>query len=508
MAATGIFYQKIKRIIQLIILLSLYNIITMKNIAIAFFIFILLFIINFCLMAQVNVKNNGIAYISGTPDILFINGSFTNASGAAFTNNGNFYVKQDIANDQAAMAAGTGILYLNGTSTQTISGTQTFKTFDLVTNNTAGFTLNNNLSSSGTHTYTAGLITTSATPKYMIYESGSTYTGNNDSRHVNGWVKKIGGTDFAFPVGNATYQRTIDLTSLTASSEFDAKYFDGPSPNNTSLSPPLVLVDVDEYWTINKISGGSAIVTMNWDNSKVPVPQVLTSNIRAAYYNNIFWASIGGSGTGNVATTGSVTSNSVSAFDNAFTLGSTAFVLPLSIVNFTGIRVSNYNKLNWVIENEANVLHYELERSTNAVNFTTINIQKAKNNNSTSLYSFNDVAPMQNKVFYRLRCTDINRQIKYSDIVVISSLQDVSKDFYVIKNPVADKIDIYAGDIIKGIYNYTIVNNAGQVVQSGTLDIKYSGIHTIKLKAYLPSGIYMVVVRNAANILQKNILKE
>ena len=250
--------------------------------------FYFIFFFNFCLKAQVTVQNNGIAFISSSSDIVFINGSLNNATGAALTNNGSLYVNQDVTNNQASMSAGTGTLYLNGTAMQTIAGAQTFKTFNLITNNSAGFTLNNNLSASGLHTFTTGHITTSAAPNFMIYESGASYNGDNDSKHVNGLVKKNGSTDFIFSVGNGTYERTIALTNLTAISKFNVKYFDGPTPNTSSLFPPLVLIDVNEYWTINKISGNSARVAMNWDNSKVPVPQVLTSNIRATYYNNSF----------------------------------------------------------------------------------------------------------------------------------------------------------------------------------------------------------------------------
>lgn len=457
--------------------------------------------------AQEALTNTGNLQIyTGAEVVVF--GSFNNASGAALTNNGRLYVSQNITNNQASMAAGTGTLYLNGTATQTIAGAQTFKTFNLVTNNSAGFTLNNNLSASGLHTYTAGLITPSAAPNFMIYESGASYTGDNDSKHVNGWVKKNGNSDFIFPVGNGTYERTIALTGLTTTSEFNVKYFDGPTPNTSSLFPPLVLVDVNEYWTINKISGGSAMVAMNWDNSKVPVPQVLTSNIRAVYYNDSFWASIGGTGTGNTATTGAVTSNSVSAFNNTFTLGSVAYVLPLNIVSFDGKRNGTYNKLNWTINNETGVKQYQLQRSNDAVNFTTINVQAAKNNGGIELYAYDDVAAMQDKVYYRLRCVNNNGEILYSGIVVIAQSANDRKDFYVIKNPVAEKIDIYAAAAIKGTYTYTLTNNAGQIVQIGKLDIRNEGVYTINLQNYLSSGMYVLVVTNGENVLQKNILKD
>jgi len=481
----------------------------MKTIILTILFFFLLLVINCCLMAQVTVQNNGIVGVpvSGT---LYINGALINASGAALTNNGNLYVRQNITNNQAAMATGTGTLYLNGASAQTLNGTQPFKTYNLVTNNAAGITLNNNLSVAALHTFSAGLIATSATPNYLIYEAGSSYSGDDDSKHVTGWVKKLGNTNFVFPVGNAAYERTVALTNLTAASEFDVRHYNGPTPNKNNLFSPVVLIDTNEYWRINKISGANARVLMNWDNTKIPVPQVLVTGIRVGYYNGSFWTSISaaGSTTGTVAATGTVFSNSVSAFNNNFTIASTSWVLPLDIISFTGNRTGNYNRLNWTIANELNVDHYELQRSNDAINFATINVQQAKNNNITALYSYDDVAAIQNKVYYRLRCVDINGQEKYSGIVIISTAQDTRKDFYVIKNPVSDRIDIYAGSQVKGSYTYSIANSAGQVVQSGVLDIRNEGVQTIKLQTFLPTGVYMLLVRNADNTLQKSILKQ
>src|SRR6266487_5745603 len=176
-------------------------------------IFSFLLFFSFCIIsiAQTAVTNAGTLYISTSSDILHITGDFTNNSGSALTNNGNLYVKQNLSNGQSAMAVGTGTLYLNGTSAQTVSGSQPFKTYNFVSNNSSGITLNNNLSVSGTHTFTSGLITTSATPNYLIYETGSSYSGNGDTKHVNGWVKKSGNTNFTFPVGDNTYERNIAL---------------------------------------------------------------------------------------------------------------------------------------------------------------------------------------------------------------------------------------------------------------------------------------------------------
>src|SRR5437764_2683690 len=280
-------------------------------------------------MAQTAVTNTGILKIS-TGSTFYAGGNFTNNSSSSLTNNGNLYVKGNVSNGQASMSIGSGDLHLNGTSAQTVSGTQKFNTFDLETNNSSGITLNNDLSVSGTHTFTAGLVSTSATPNYLIYEAGSSYTGANDSKHVNGWVKKTGGTNFTFPVGNNSYLRAISL-NISSSSEFNVRYYI-VNPTTSPVSVPLVVVDPNEYWMLNKVSGGSATVAMNWDNPKVVFPNWQIADIKTSSYDGSKWVSEGGTATGNSTTQGNITSASAT-FNRAFTLGSVHFPLPLTLVS-------------------------------------------------------------------------------------------------------------------------------------------------------------------------------
>lgn len=457
--------------------------------------------------AQVDLYNTGTLYISTGADTLHINGNLTNTSTAALSNNGKIYVKQNLVNDQASMSAGTGALYLNGTAAQTVSGTQIFKTYNLFTNNTTGITLNNDLSVAGTHTFSAGMINTSATPNYMIYEAGSSYTGSADDRHVIGWVKKTGNTDFIFPVGNNLYQRTIALINLTASGQFNVKYNRGITPNYTSRFDPLVIVDSSEYWTINKVIGAAAMVAMNWDNSKVPFPNIQVSSVRVANYDgSVFWRSIGGTGSGSALTTGNVTSNSVSVFNNNFTFGSVSYVLPLNIISFTAQRMTAYTRLNWTIGNEMNVVRYELQRSDDGTNFYTIAVRSAYNRNNTEMYSYDDNSILQGTVFYRLKINKTSNQVNYSHLVVVR--ENSSKNFYVITNPVNTSIEIHADATVNGIYSYTISNMDGQVMQSGMLDIKYAGIQSIKLNTVFAPGAYILDVKNEMHRLQKTIIKK
>ncbi len=221
--------------------------------------------------AQVDLQNTGTVFIT-TGSTLYINGSFTNTSAGALTNNGSFYVRQNITNGQTSMPVGTGTLYLTGGISQTIGGTQPYRANNLQTNS-VGITLANNLHVSGLHTYTAGVISTGV--NYLVYESGSSHSGSVDAAHVNGWVKRLGSTNFTYPTGNGTYLRPLTLTNLSAVSEFNVKYFN-TTPNLNNLQTPLVTVDPNEYWDITRVSGGTAQVALNWDDSKIAFPNFAT----------------------------------------------------------------------------------------------------------------------------------------------------------------------------------------------------------------------------------------
>src|SRR5688500_5808831 len=85
------------------------------------------------------------------------NMDFTNASSRILVNNGTLYLNGNIVNDEVAMSAGTSTLHINGSSAQVLSGTAPFRAFNIITNNPAGITLNQNLQVSGVHQYSNGL---------------------------------------------------------------------------------------------------------------------------------------------------------------------------------------------------------------------------------------------------------------------------------------------------------------------------------------------------------------
>lgn len=441
--------------------------------------------------AHSQVTNTGILYIKSNSDIFCSAGDFTNTSVASFTNNGSFYVKGNLSNSQSSMSAGSGTLFLNGSSAQAVNGSQPFLTYNLNTNNSAGITLNNNISVSGTHTFTAGVITTSATPNYLIYESGSSCTGASDTKHVNGWVKKSGSTNFAFPTGNGVYLRDITLQNLSASSEFDVRY-SGATFNATSVLYPIASMNPMEHWTVNKILGGTAQVKLNWDSGKVPFPNYLVPDLRAALYSGTQWTDQGGTASGSVATTGVITSNSLSSFGR-MAIGSISFPLPLKFIGISATLENSSARIKWKTVNEVSVENYNVQRSVDGINFSNIATIKALNGDLQS-YEYLDMNLASSKLYYRIRSNDIDGKKTYSVTVAIKP-GNVQR-MVVANNPVANVIQLQTQHMSRSVYFYQLINANGQVCRKGSFLCEGSEMITIPVNTISP-GAYTLLVFNS-----------
>lgn len=467
--------------------------------------FLFLIVIGVRSNAQVGLQNTGNIQFHTGASVNCL-GNFTNTSSGALTNNGSLYVRGNITNDQAGMAVGTGTLHLNGTSAQSLGGAQPFRTYHLNTNNTAGITLNSNLTVSGVHTFTNGLIATSATPNYLVYEAGSSYSGATDSRHVTGWVKKNGNTNFDFPVGDATYLRSAGIINLTATSEFNCHYYT-PTANIFNLTAPLVQVNSREYWQIDEISGSDAQVVLNWDHSKVLFDNVLISEIRVGVYFGGSWVSAGGYASGNILTTGTVVSNIGNAFAGPMTFGYGADVLlPLKIISFTGERRSGTSYLQWITTNEKDVDDFEIQRSYDGITFVTIGHLPARNTSRQEQYNYEDRSPLQGIAYYRIKSVDTDNKFSYTKIVAVSENQFSNNSFLVL-NPARSVITIFNKSGYEGQFEYRLFNTGGQLVLKGNVNMSLNSSAVLPV-ASQSAGVYVLELSNSKTRFRQKVLIE
>jgi hypothetical protein len=100
------------------------------------------------------------------------------------------------------------------------------------------------------------------------------------------------------------------------------------------------------------------------------------------------------------------------------------FTLPVTLVNFRGEQNGSVNKLLWSTSTEANNKGFELERSADGINFTSLGFiaSKAENGNSSTAinYNFDDTRPMTGTNYYRLKQLDKDGRYGYSNTVLLT----------------------------------------------------------------------------------------
>ena len=206
------------------------------------------------------------------------------------------------------------------------------------------------------------------------------------------------------------------------------------------------------------------------------------------------WTNAGGNATGNVSTTGAITSPSVSSF-GAFTFGSLNFSLPMNFINVTAKRMNKYSVVEWKTADEYNVDHYEVERkdSRNITFQPLVSVQA--NNNVTNTYQIEDHLPLEGTAYYRVRSVDRDGAYSYSKIVAVSDKG--SGSMAVINNPARNTIFIAVNSVPKGNYVYQLIDGAGRIVQAGQLMLDGQSVIDIPVPSKASKGFYLVKVHNS-----------
>jgi len=121
-------------------------------------------------------------------------------------------------------------------------------------------------------------------------------------------------------------------------------------------------------------------------------------------------------------------------------------VLPVELAYFTASCEGYSIKINWQTISENNNHHFEIERSENAIDFTTILNVPTQNGNSNQLqnYLVYDNEPINSVLYYRLKQVDIDGKITYSKVIDINCKKsmEINTIVSVYPNPTDDILNI------------------------------------------------------------------
>lgn len=139
----------------------------------------------------------------------------------------------------------------------------------------------------------------------------------------------------------------------------------------------------------------------------------------------------------------------------------TCLPLPIEMVNFTCKSEEKFIFLEWETATEINNNRFEIQRSTDIINWVKIGIVLGSGTSSfTNLYSFNDYFPPQGEIYYRLKQVDNDGVYTYSPITTCSNNYPIvwKINYY---NLLGQEIDIE--NSVKGMYIMEMIN--GNIVK-------------------------------------------
>lgn len=170
-------------------------------------------------------------------------------------------------------------------------------------------------------------------------------------------------------------------------------------------------------------------------------------------------------------------------------------IVPVTLDIFTGKTVQSTNSLMWKTRTEINNQGFDIERSSDGVNFDKLGFVKAKGQNST--YEFMDNAPLSIS-YYRLRQKDIDGVETLSKTITLKQDKTVSIKIY--PNPTQDYLKFDGNNEIADVSIFSI---NGQLIYA----LKNARRHTPIDVSTLKSGSYMIEIKNEYHVFKQVFVK-
>lgn len=180
--------------------------------------------------------------------------------------------------------------------------------------------------------------------------------------------------------------------------------------------------------------------------------------------------------------------------------------LPVSFTSIRASRKSNQVAVEWKVERELNIKHYDTERSPDGINFTKVNTTAAKGYNQSTGYGWIDTRPEPGNNFYRIKSIGLDGATWYSEVVKVNEI-DGGEGMQVYPNPIENRImNLRFIDKSKGMYSVMLSNNMGQAIV--LKELKHAGgssTHSIMLPSSVKTGTYQAEVQGEGTTVTMKI---
>ncbi len=283
-----------------------------------------------------------------------------------------------------------------------------------------------------------------------------------------------------------------------------------PSSAASNADVPVgILSRLSRVWK-GQETGTVAIMSLKFDLSSMPANNL--ANVRLLVNPTGVFAS----GTTIVSPSGysNVTDTVVFQFDFTavtgfyYTLGSvnlSTTPLPITLTAFTADCFSDGIHVNWQTASEINCADFELQRSTNGIDYTTITtLQGHGTTTSQNNYAYLDPVRAGTIYYYRLKQNDYSGQYSLYPAAVSANSSCMTKNdgISVFPNPANDQISIKLS--AEGPVSIDIISDIGQLVYASTGEMGGQDQINIQTSGFA-NGVYAVRVSDSYKTIVKKI---
>jgi hypothetical protein len=180
---------------------------------------------------------------------------------------------------------------------------------------------------------------------------------------------------------------------------------------------------------------------------------------------------------------------------NGFTLGSST--LPVKFIGFS-VSLQNHNgMIQWATAEEINSSYFEVQRSNNGTDWSTIaNITASGNTTLTHSYSYTDKNIISNLVYYRIKQVDIDGKFIITPVRILKN--ENGNAVVSIAGASSNSIYVQFSEQIKNTVTVRLTSMSGQIVSQEILNEPIGQV--LVPVQNRTKGIYIVSVTDGQNI--------
>lgn len=185
-------------------------------------------------------------------------------------------------------------------------------------------------------------------------------------------------------------------------------------------------------------------------------------------------------------------------------------VLPLIINQFNGNYSDGFIHLGWSTYSEINVDHFDVERSTDGVNFRQIGKITSAGGQLSSIMNYNymDITADRGNNYYRLAIVDINGNYTYSKSIMLNVDVKGISVMIVYPNPFSRRVKIRVNCDKAEKVKVNVLNSNGALVSTmdAQTNVGDNNIDITKVES-LPGGVYFIEVVSSTRSLKTRVMK-